>query len=167
MENLNQQLEQFLSDPNSMKQLQSMLGSLGLGSNQEGGQSAQGSQPAQPASPPPAPPLDLSALTRALSALGGSGQSQGSAQSAQPALTGNPAAGLGALAGADSLAMVAKLAPLLSQLNREDDSTRLLQALRPMLSEARRAKIDEAVRILQLMRLLPMLKELGGLPGLF
>ena len=63
--------------------------------------------------------------------------------------------------------MAAKLAPLLGQLNQEDDSTRLLQALRPMLSEARRAKIDEAVRILQLMRLLPMLKELGGLPGLF
>ncbi len=62
--------------------------------------------------------------------------------------------------------MAAKLAPMLSQLNREDDSTRLLMALRPLLREERRRKIDEAVKILQLMRLLPMLRDMGGLAGL-
>ena len=71
-----------------------------------------------------------------------------------------------ALAGPDTIGMVAKLAPVLSQLNREDDSTRLLMALRPLLGEERRRKIDEAVKILQLMRLLPMLRDMGGLPGL-
>ena len=55
---------------------------------------------------------------------------------------------------------------MLSQLNREDDSTRLLTALRPLLGPERRSKIDEAVKILQMMRLLPMLRDMGGLAGL-
>lgn len=152
MDGLEQQLNQFLSDPNSMKQLQSMISSLGLG--QQSGENAGGSQPAPPppaqAAAPAAP--DLSALAGMLGALG----------SANPA----PAAASTALAGPDAISMVTKLAPLLSQLNREDDSTRLLMALRPLLGEERRRKIDEAVKILQLMRLLPMLRDMGGLPGL-
>lgn len=148
MEGLEQQLNQILSDPNSMKQIQSMMSSLGLG-----GESSD-SQPAPPPPPPaPAPAApDLSALAGMLGSLGG-GQAA-------------PAPQAQGLAGPDTLAMVARLAPLLGQLNREDDSTRLLMALRPLLGEERRRKIDEAVKILQLMRLLPMLRDVGGLPGL-
>ena len=144
MDGLEQQLNQILSDPGSMKQLQSMISSLGLGQ--------QDSPAAQPAPPPaPARQPDLSALAGMLGALGG-----GAPQQAAPA----------AMAGTDAIGMAAKLAPLLGQLNREDDSTRLLMALRPLLGEERRRKIDEAVKILQLMRLLPMLRDMGGLPGL-
>lgn len=150
MDGLEQQLSQILSDPNSMKQIQSMMSSLGLGG--QGRDNGAGSQPApavqQPVPEPAAP--DLSALAGMLGTLG-SGQAS---QAPQPA------------AGPDTLALVAKLAPMLGQLNREDDSTRLLMALRPLLGEERRRKIDEAVKILQLMRLLPMLRDMGGLPGL-
>ena len=52
-------------------------------------------------------------------------------------------------------------------MNQEDDATRLLRALRPLLSPARQKKIDEAVKILQLMRLMPLLQGMGGLSGLF
>ena len=150
MDGLNQQISQLLYDPNSMRQLQNVMSSLGLGGGASQPQAAPSSPP--PQSAPSGP--DLSALAGALGALGGGKQSQSQAPSPL---------GLGT----DSLAMAAKLAPLLGQLNQEDDSTRLLQALRPMLSEARQQKIDEAMKILQLMRLLPMLRELGGLPGLF
>lgn len=150
MEGLEQQLNQILSDPNSMKQIQSMMSSLGLG--QQGGEVSQPAPPPPPPAPAPAAP-DLSALAGMLGTLGGS----------SPAAPAPQAQGL---AGPDTLAMVARLAPLLGQLNREDDSTRLLMALRPLLGEERRRKIDEAVRILQLMRLLPMLRDMGGLPGL-
>lgn len=148
MDDLNQQISQLLSDPNSIRQLQNVMSSLGLGGGASQPQAAPSSPP--PQSAPSGP--DLSALAGALGALGGGKQSQA------PSPLG---------LGTDSLAMAAKLAPLLGQLNQEDDSTRLLQALRPMLSEARQQKIDEAMKILQLMRLLPMLRELGGLPGLF
>ena len=64
------------------------------------------------------------------------------------------------------LQTVSRLMPLFSRLKQEDDSTRLLHALRPLLSPARQKKIDEAVRILQLMRLLPQLKQSGILTSL-
>ncbi len=67
---------------------------------------------------------------------------------------------------AQMLGMMTKLAPLLGQLGREDDSTRLLRALRPLLGAERQKKLDEAVKILQMMRLLPLLKESGVFSGL-
>ena len=42
----------------------------------------------------------------------------------------------------------------------------LLRALRPLLSHARQKKVDEAIRILQMLRLLPLLKESGVFSGL-
>lgn len=60
----------------------------------------------------------------------------------------------------DTVNMVMRLAPLLQSVSQEDDSTRLLKALRPFLHEDRRAKLDEAVKMLGLMRLLPALKNM-------
>ena len=125
MEDLGQQLQKILSDPQSMQQIQGILGSLG------------NSAPA-----PAAPGPDLSGL--------------GAAQQEAPLATLTPQA----------LGMVAKLAPLLGRGNQEDDATRLLRALRPLLGEARQKKVDEALRILQMMRLLPLSKESGLFSGL-
>ena len=63
-------------------------------------------------------------------------------------------------------AMLLRAAPLLASANREDDSTRLLAALRPLLGEARQKKLDEASKILKLLRLLPLLKESGVLQNI-
>lgn len=147
MEDLNQQINQILSDPQSMQQLQSMAAALGLG-----GQSGA----AQPARQQPTPPQaaqnsqpDLSGLLRSLSGPGGGNAS--------------PPPASGGLSGLspELLQTVGRLAPLLSQANREDDSTRLLRALRPLLSAARQQKLDEAIKILQMMRLLPLLRSSG------
>lgn len=59
-----------------------------------------------------------------------------------------------------------KAAPLLSAANREDDAARLLSALRPLLNEARQKKLDEAGRILKMLRLLPLLRESGILQNI-
>lgn len=152
MDDLNQQINQILSDPQSMQQLQSMASALGLTS---------AAPPEPQTNPPPANPqsgnsqsgsLDPSALAGLLGSLGG-----GAAAPMAPAA---PAAS------PELLQTVTKLAPLLSQVNREDDSTRLLRALRPLLGEARQKKLDEAIKILQMMRLLPLLKESGVFSGL-
>lgn len=55
---------------------------------------------------------------------------------------------------------------MLSAARQEDDRIRLLKALRPLLGEERQKKLDESIRILQLMRMLPMLRETGLLSGL-
>ena len=60
-----------------------------------------------------------------------------------------------------ALSMMNGLMPLLGTLKQEDDTTRLLEAIRPFLSEERREKLDKAKRLLRIMKLLPMLKELN------
>ena len=140
MDDLNQQIQNILSDPQAMGQLQGLLRSLG------GGQGDNQTQ-AAPASSGP----DLSSL---LGALGGGAP--------QPAQNESSLAGVSPQA----LSMMTRLMPLLSQANREDDATRLLRALRPLLVEQRQKKVDEAIQILQMLRLLPLLKESGVFSGL-
>ena len=67
---------------------------------------------------------------------------------------------------ASALQLVTRLGPMLSAARQEDDRIRLLKALRPLLGEERQKKLDESIRILQLMRMLPMLRETGLLSGL-
>ena len=66
MDGLEQQLSQFLSDPNSMKQLQGMISSLGLNNQQSGGSDSQQPAPDHAQGMP-----DMSALAGMLGALGG------------------------------------------------------------------------------------------------
>ena len=63
----------------------------------------------------------------------------------------------------DMLSMFSKIAPLMSDVSKEDDTQRLLNALRPFLSDERKKKLDEANKLLKIMKLLPMVKELGVL----
>ena len=56
--------------------------------------------------------------------------------------------------------MMMKLASALKS-NVSDDRSALLLALKPHLSERRRDKVDEAVRLLRLVSLMPLIKESG------
>lgn len=53
---------------------------------------------------------------------------------------------------------VTKIMNVMGQMNKEDYRTRLIYDLKPMLSEERRKKADDAVKFLQLMQILPLLK---------
>lgn len=46
------------------------------------------------------------------------------------------------------------------QMNKDNDTTAFIKALRPLLSEERRNKADEAMKFLRLMETLPLLKGL-------
>ena len=59
------------------------------------------------------------------------------------------------------MALLGKILPLLSNLNQENEDTRLLSALRPYLHGQRATRLEESMRLMQLMRLLPLLTE-GG-----
>ena len=59
------------------------------------------------------------------------------------------------------LNIVMKLAPLMQSVNSEDDSTRLLRALKPFMHDERSKRIDSAIRLLGIMKLLPVLKGAG------
>lgn len=88
--------------------------------------------------------------------LGGAAAEQSSPGPSQPEQSGSPL-GLDT----DTLQMITKIAPMLSGFRQEDDNTRFLRSLRPLLGEERQKKLDEAVKILQMMRMLPLLKSSG------
>ena len=59
------------------------------------------------------------------------------------------------------LSSVMKLAPLMNSVNTKDKYTDLLRALRPLLGPPRQKKLDEASKILKLLKFLPILKQQG------
>ncbi len=64
------------------------------------------------------------------------------------------------------LTMMTRLTPMLQNMRRETPDTRLLQALRPLLSPPRQKRLDDAMKLMQMMSLLPLLRSSGLLKGL-
>lgn len=61
--------------------------------------------------------------------------------------------------------MLMKMLSLFETLNQPNDSERFLLALKPLLREENRPKIDSAIRLLKLFSVLPMLKDSGLFGG--
>lgn len=70
------------------------------------------------------------------------------------------------LLGNDGMQLAMKLIPMLNSINKEDDTTRLLRAIKPFLGSERGEKIEEAIKLLQVLKILPLFKGDGFL-GLF
>ena len=62
--------------------------------------------------------------------------------------------------------MLLKMLSLFETLNQPSDSERFLLALKPLLREENRPKIDSALRIMKLFSILPVLREGGFLDKL-
>lgn len=211
MDDLTSKINELLSDPQAMQQLNSLAASLGLGNSTPNtptspGQNAPaGNNPLQgldlsslagllgnagsaapgggniPQSPGAPGGLDTAKLSSLLSSLGGagglnalSGLLGGGGLGALAGLLGGGGGGggLGALSGlldggggggldGDTLQVVSKILPLLSTFRQEDNNTRLLHALRPLLGPERQKKVDEAIKMLSMLRLLPVLRGQG------
>ncbi|MBQ2842091.1 MAG: hypothetical protein IJE72_03550 [Clostridia bacterium] len=58
--------------------------------------------------------------------------------------------------------MIAKISSIMGAMNKKDDRTRLIEALKPLLSEKRRRKADEAMQMMKLMDLLPLIGQITG-----
>ena len=59
------------------------------------------------------------------------------------------------------LAKIMQIMPLL-QNSADNDRTRLICALKPMLSKGRRQKADEALQLIRLIEILPLIEKLSG-----
>lgn len=125
----------ILSDPDAMNRIRELGKSLGLTGD----------------SPPPSAEVqnaskgfDLSSVASLLS-----GNSQAN-QSVVPN-------GLSA----DSLQSLTRFLPILSKMNTENETTALLGALRPFLSESKRKRLDDAGRMLKIMQILPFIRSQG------
>lgn len=60
--------------------------------------------------------------------------------------------------------MLMKMMALFEQANRPNDNERFLLALKPLLREENRPKVDAAMKFMKIFALLPILKE-SGLAG--
>ena len=58
--------------------------------------------------------------------------------------------------------MMAKISTIMGAMNKKDDRTRLIEALKPLLSEKRRQRADEAMQMMKLFELLPTLTQIMG-----
>ncbi len=195
MPDLAGQLSAILSDPEAQKNIQAMLSSLGLGGGQNAESQPQGQPSAAGSSPSGMPDLsglaamfggggqsqsnsnstapsgmpDLSGLA---AMFGGGGQSQPNSNGAAP--SGMPdLSGLAAMFGGGGQSQpeapildmntIMAIQSVFSRMNADDKNISLLRALRPHLREP--SKVDEAIRILQLISVLPALTESGLFGG--
>lgn len=58
--------------------------------------------------------------------------------------------------------LIAKLSSVMGAMNKTDNRTRLIEALKPLLSDKRRKKADEAMQMMKLMEMLPMITQIMG-----
>ncbi len=141
MSELEEKLENILGNPQAMAQIMSLAQSLNTGGQSEAGQTqpqtAQTQSPPEP-SPPPA--------------------ENGEAAPASPPPAPSSSGLGGLLGGLNSLdpKMLSAAASLMSQFSNDSDDKRvaLLTALRPFVKEERYAKLDKAVQIAKLSRLI-------------
>ena len=138
MDDLTSKVQEILGSEEGMKQIQDMAKALGL----TGGDSV-------PAPASSGGGLDLSGLLAGL----GSGQPAQPPPSQDGGFSLNPAD-------------LIKIQQLMQQMNTETPNPALLKSLRPLLKEERRHKVDEAIRIMHLLSLLPVLQQSGILKGL-
>ena len=74
---------------------------------------------------------------------------------------GNTEDGHGGLFDGMDTGMLIKLMTLFGSMNEQTDNERFLLALRPLLREENRHKVDSAIKMLKLSALLPILRESG------
>lgn len=114
-------------------------------------------------------PDDIDSLKSLANSLLGSvsnKEENGAPQSAQPSLAppsppNSPLAN--DLLGNIDVETIAKIGSVMGMLNSKSDDNRvaLINALKPLLSEPRRNKADDALKIIRMMEILPILKNQG------
>lgn len=168
MDDLNATISSILGDPNKMQQLRAVAESLGINT---GGDSPPSAQP--PANNPPAQsnfdPNAIASILQNFQNLSGGGAPSGTA----PPQAASNAASTGSEGPMFNLDMISKLSGIMSTFNQSDKNVDLLRSLKPHFSPSRAGKIDDAVRIMQVIRAWPSIKDsgllssLGGLGKLF
>ena len=63
--------------------------------------------------------------------------------------------------GLPDMSQFSNLLPLLSALNSRDEREDFICALKPLLSDERRKKADEAMKFVKLLSIIPLLREKG------
>lgn len=131
MADLESTISSILSDPDAMRKIQDLGKTLGLGE--------MSNQTADKAPKSAEKGFDINALSSLLS----------------------PKEERDSPFDISTISSIKKFLPLLNGFNKEDESTALLNALKPFLSEDKRRRLEDANKMLRVMRLLPVLRAQG------
>lgn len=103
----------------------------------------------------------MNQLQQAARMLGIGGEESGNASLPSAGQLSGLLGNLGGTGGEEGMdpQMLLRLGRMMQNMNKDNPSAALLRALWPLLREERRAKVDEAIRLLQLVNLLPLLRE--------
>lgn len=85
----------------------------------------------------------------------------GLGRNVSPAPAPSPVSSLFSQKGDDLSTMLMRLAPLLSDMGKDDETACLLNALKPFLSKPRQQRLEQAGKMLRVMKLLPVIKNTG------
>lgn len=158
MDDLAEKIQNILSDEESMKQISELAAMLGLGGNADNAGTSPsgdslGTNESSRQSTEETNQFSGTATSHGadnlLARLLGGGQPQ----SAPPAP--------GDLFGGLDIAKLAGLAASLKSSGADDQNIRFILALRPLLSTKKQARADNAIKILRLLNLLPLIKASG------
>lgn len=58
--------------------------------------------------------------------------------------------------------LLSKLTQIMGAMKKEDDRIRFINALKPLLSKGRQKRADDAMQLLKIMDILPLVTSLGG-----
>lgn len=157
MDDMASALGSILNNPQAMQQIMSLASQLGLGGPPE---------PAQQETPAP-PPVEPQPVQQPAPVAPHPNLNFGGANIPPAAPPQNDLGNLGSLLGNIDINTIAKISQIMGSLNTHDDNVDLLLALKPHFGEKRRKKVDDAIRIMQLVKVLPLLKETGIFGSLF
>ncbi len=160
MDDLTQKLNDLLSSPDSMQKIQDAMAALGV----SGGE-AEDTETEQEEESSGGLSLDSGTISSLLSALtGGNASEPALAPAKKKPRGGNPTVKLAKKedsGGMPDLSILMKLAPLMTSLNRDDEDTILLKALRPYLHGDREKRLDDAIKIMRFIKFIPLLQDRG------
>ncbi len=154
MDDLMAKLQEILSSSEGQENLRQLAGMLGQNNSQNG-------------------QLDLSAISSLLGQSGGNGEGR---RGDPPEKTdgqrssGTESGGLnldGLDLGGIDIASLIRVQNILKNIKHDDKNTALIRALRPHLKEERQHRVDEALKLMQLISVLPALRESGLLSKFF
>lgn len=136
MDDISEKINQLFSDPNSMQQIKNLAGMLsGSGMGNQNNNAAQ------------------NAPQNNNFGFGGMNMNKPT----QPPSSSNQSEDMPNI----DPAMIMKLSSAMQMMNRPDPRVDLLRALKENLSDARQKKVDDAIKILRLLSLMPVLQEQG------
>ncbi len=148
--NIQDKIGQILNDPEAMQQLKSLGAMMGLDTSNMSA------------------PQNNNVANRQMPNLAQLGNMFANSNQTPPQQNFNPLSSQSSgfdmsslLSNQEAITTIARVMPLLQNMNADDETSKLLDALYPFLNGERKTKLEKAKKLLKIFKILPLLKNSG------